>query len=345
MQISDIWDSEVRKPLSELVIAILSVVVCFSIVEVCLEKLRSDFYGLTTDVVVNNGFTYVGRRIHEINTAPETSGRTFIVGGSVSRELTLQEGYGAPVISGTPLYNLAFSNQSVYQSLAVLDSLDLRPDDIILFQLSEKRVAQSVDVLPRELKKAAALGLAYGRIAGIPWPLEVLRRKYVEARELVPFFERNSCGSDYFLKTDTSECFKTVSLVRNHYRAPIMSRDKKQDEFQRTMSVLATVSHDGLRRVEKDVREEVARIAPRVGRFYLVEFPTDSVETRFIQNYKSNVFDVADMCCEGLPDNVVFVASDSFKGFEDDDFYDSQHLIPAGKVKMKTYVEQMIDAI
>ena len=63
--------SEVRKPLSELAIAILSVVLCLSIVEAGLEKLRSDFYGLTTDLVVNNGFTWAGRRIHEINTALE----------------------------------------------------------------------------------------------------------------------------------------------------------------------------------------------------------------------------------------------------------------------------------
>ena len=80
-------------------------------------------------------------------------------------------------------------------------------------------------------------------------------------------------------------------------------------------------------------------------RFYLVEYPSDSVETLFTQNYKSNVFDVANMCCDVLLDNVVFVSSDSFQGFEDDDFYDSQHLIPAGKVKMKTYIEQMIDVI
>ena len=50
----------------------------------------------------------------------------------------MQEEYRPQSSRAGRFNNLAFSNQSeVYQSLAVLDSLDLRSDDIILFQLSQ----------------------------------------------------------------------------------------------------------------------------------------------------------------------------------------------------------------
>jgi hypothetical protein len=105
-----------------------------------------------------------------------------------------------------------------------------------------------------------------------------------------------------------------------------------------------SVSSEGLSDVSALVSRSLERLQQKLDRIYLVEFPVDSAEIFLTQRYKNTVFNAADLGRAIGEENSSIFFHDTFEGFNDSDFYDSQHMIESGKLKFMKVLELVLEA-
>lgn len=344
MKVLGTWGFNGENLFSEGLIIVFSFFVSVFLLFLFINHLEADYYQLPPSVAVTDGFSFVSKKIYDENSRESLRPRAIIVGGSVARESTFQSSYDDITELGHyRLLNLAFSSQSLSQSLAILDSLQLMPQDIVFLQFSEKRFAQSVGALEKELLEQRVMGLEYRYISNHPALLHILTDWFFTSSTLLRFYSTTSCGLRYFWVTDRSLCFLEQDFSRTYYSEPVQAPQQKAIGFNKSLSVMYSVSSKDLLDVSEFVSGSLKRLQQKLDRIHLLEFPVDSTEMRLTKRYKKTIFDSSDLGRAIAEQNSSIFFHDNFKGFNDSDFYDSQHMIKSGKLKFVKKLELLLE--
>ncbi|RLJ18939.1 hypothetical protein DJ031_09585 [bacterium endosymbiont of Escarpia laminata] len=299
-----------------------------------------------------DGSTYVS---HIATRYTPTEKLTIVMlGGSVTREGTLPDGkveqmwheaYGIEI----DFINLGSSSQTIFESLALLATMDTPKKFIVVQQFSYKKLDSGPDLLRQEYLSPRMTYLDYSSLESYLSHSDHFLRTFMPdlllyAGPIRQYLGERECSLIALLSMDGRiRCFRNKKVKRRYYA------DKESMTFDKKKSYVLDMQRDIIPNYEKNagfnivVMKEMSRLVKeRGGKLVFAIYPFDDAENEL--NKAITGTDRYRELAGELAGNIFFDIQQA-GSFSDKDFYDSQHMTSSGKTRFSRLLIEDIHAI
>lgn len=276
------------------------------------------------------------------------------IGGSVTREGTLldrdmQDLYFAKKTDDNIKFlNLGSSDQSLLESLRLLKTINIPPGSIVYIQFSFKKlnygpIQYKKDIAEPRLPLLSSQDI-YNKASYYDHVIYHLTPDLILGKAFWNLFIQNKNCKIRQLFVKNSSCYKDNPVTRSIYKEENrMTLEKKYEYVQNIKNVVYPEFIRSCNFSADLISETVDYVKSQRAIPVLIEYPISTTEYQLYKTAESEVTyqeRYKEIASKALVLNLAFE-----KGFLEEDFFDSQHLLPSGKAKVSSLVMKHITQI
>ena len=293
--------------------------------------------------------SFISHRLLEEREAADLT--VVMLGGSVTREATLPEDelraearrrFGMNIA----FLNLAGSNQSLGESLGIIDTLDLSPPTLLVQQFSFKMLDFAAEDLEREYLAPRITGLESAALSdGVDRTIRVQRALMPPVllyRGAIAHYltERRCHPVRLLVQVGREHCFRPIAVRRHYYTEGDRLSPQDKADYANDIRYTLLPRFRENREFSMTIVEQIVRLGRTRGMdAMLVNHPVDPAEASLSREADSAGFDELIERGEAL---ARYVDLRFRSEFEADDFRDSMHLLRSGQEKYSAILLSLI---
>jgi len=274
---------------------------------------------------------------------PQNKLTIILLGGSVTREATLQDDvieklWQEKYSEDIDFINIGSSNQSLFESLALLTTMGIPKNSIIVQQFSYKKINTNLDALKSEYLTPRTTYLDYSLLEPMLSFSDIIQRKLTPdlllfAGPIRNYLAKRGCGYISLVSHEgRSRCYKDKIIKRFHYSGIKPMSKLEKTKYLREMQREVIPNYKRNYKLSIETLSKISNLVhSNGGKLVLAIYPFDQLEKEI-----NDIITSSDLY------NKVYSESNRLgkilhygnsSDFSHDDFYDTQHLTLSGKNK------------